>query len=186
MATFGYNTVGATISNISVGVIAGTLSVLPVEGVISSLSLYIVSHWTSGDKVKGGIYDSSGNYLNYETEEISTGLSLNSWNVFNFVSPPTLAAGSYYLVFWSDRLGGVNTMTIGADTGSSNQLFDTSGQTYPTWVNGLAHTSTSIKSIYATYTATSNIKSYNTNVKANIKSINTNVIANVKSLNTNP
>lgn len=30
-----------------------------------------------------------------------------------------------------------------------------------------------------------NIKTYNTNVKANIKSINTNVIANVKSLNTN-
>lgn len=31
----------------------------------------------------------------------------------------------------------------------------------------------------------SNIKSYNTNLKANIKSINTNLIANVKSLNTN-
>ncbi len=33
--------------------------------------------------------------------------------------------------------------------------------------------------------STSNIKSYNQNLKANIKSINTNVIANVKSLNSN-
>lgn len=41
--------------------------------------------------------------------------------------------------------------------------------------------------IYAVWgAATSNIKSYNTNVKSNIKSINTNVIANVKTLNTNP
>ena len=41
--------------------------------------------------------------------------------------------------------------------------------------------------IYAVWEAasSSNIKSYNTNVKANIKSIDTNVIANVKSLNTN-
>lgn len=41
---------------------------------------------------------------------------------------------------------------------------------------------------YAVWQAasSSNIKTYNTNVRANIKSIDTNVIANVKSLNTNP
>lgn len=44
-----------------------------------------------------------------------------------------------------------------------------------------------ILAFYAVWEAasSSNIKSYNTNVKANIKSIDTNLIANVKSLDTN-
>lgn len=38
---------------------------------------------------------------------------------------------------------------------------------------------------YAVVSGPSNLKSYNTNLKANIKSINTNLIGNIKSLNTN-
>lgn len=61
------------------------------------------------------------------------------------------------------------------------------GSPASTWYIGAnsTDTGTTCTNIYLSVAPTTNIKSYNTNLRANIKSINTNLIANVKTLNTN-
>jgi hypothetical protein len=78
-------------------------------------------------------------------------------------------------------------------TGTTLNAGDSNSAKTPAGSHGLAFTNGSATTSYVGIIALSpavaagptNLKSYNTNLKANIKSINTNPIANVKSLNTN-
>lgn len=148
--TFGYTSVGASLSSTVRTSIVGSFGTKSSAGNVSSVSIYV--KLDSSNNWQAGIFDSSGNFL-YNTNEI-TAPTVDSWNVLNFASPPALAAADYLVTIWSDAtVGGVTQ--VAQDAGASgNNVFDNSlGTTYKTWpatINGI--TSTSIKSIYATYT----------------------------------
>lgn len=146
MATFGYTTIGASTSTIGANTIGGNMAVLSENGLVSSITVRVSSGWGVGENAKCGIFDSSGNYLNHETQAVSGPQSDASWVTFNFASPVSLSAGTYGLGFFASA-----TIVLAADLGSSGHIFDNAGQTYPTWPASVTHTSTNIKSIYATY-----------------------------------
>jgi hypothetical protein len=101
-------------------------------------------------RVKAAIY-SDAHTLIASTEEktvVTTG-----WVTFNFASPPTLTAGTnYVLVAWSNSIGGIN---MHYTSGSSNQGHYLSS-TYGSWPSsaGFSHNSYEY-SIYCTYTPAS-------------------------------
>lgn len=77
-------------------------------------------------------------------------------------------------------------------TVTSSRMFDSNGPKTPAGAQAMTTTiasdvGTQIQVAFAPSVAAgpSNLKTYNTNVKANIKTIDTNAIANVKTLNTN-
>ena len=147
--TFGYTTIGAGSATFTSIAIGGTKGTLTEQGIISKLTTYFKAI-QSGAAYRGALYSVAGVYEGNETEEKITP-SINVWTDFNFSSPPTKSAADYYLAFWNNNS---SISSMANDTGSSAQLFDNSlGATYPNWptVDGL--TSTNIKSIYATYTA---------------------------------
>ena len=145
--TFGYEETGATTSASSAGTITGTLAALSEIGTVASFSAYVKSGWGTGGKATCGLFDSDGKYLSKKSVEVSGPKSNNDWVLFSISSPFELSIDSYLLTMWSN-IG----ITWGADTGSSGNVYDSSGQTYPTWPASITHTSSYIKSIYATYT----------------------------------
>lgn len=110
---------------------------------------------------------------------------------------------THFINFWAGpgsdgfvQVFEVNTSTWAITTSASSLEFDTARATfnscYPIDTNHFInfYASSGDNDGYAQAFAielpvSSNIKTYNTNVRANIKTINTNPIANVKSLNTN-
>ena len=144
--TFGYTTSGATTSTMSSTAIIGTLATLSETGTLTSMTFGYNALWSSGENYKGGIFDSGGNYLDYETGEDTAEPAGNTQ--VDFISQPQLTAADYLLCFWTS-----GSFNIKADTGSSGNVIDSAGQTYPTWPASVTHSSTFIKTIYATYTA---------------------------------
>ena len=150
--TFGYTSVGAEKYAYTKGdTIVGTKSTLSEEGDISKLTAHSVEDfatWDAGEKAKCGMFNSSGNYLSEETEEL-TGAKSPGWHDFNFSSAVNLSAADYLLCAWSeDYIEWACDFDIGA-----GHAKDSSGQTYPAWPASIDHSDYTIISIYATYTA---------------------------------
>lgn len=173
---------------------------------------FIVSQFigeTTGGDWKIGYYNESGTLKIRITNDgggslaYSTTLTTGTWYHIVGTFSGSNAAGStkIYLngaeVASGNLYGTTNysafadSFTIGANRNGSSVFFkgliDEVGQ----WSRELS--SAEITSLYnggsglthPFVSGPTNLKSYNTNLKANIKSINTNLIANVKSLNTN-
>jgi len=151
-ATFGYTSVGASSYSFTSSIITGTAANLSENGTISKISVYFKSVSSTTSNFTCAIYNSDGTYTGYATEEINgADITVDGWNDFEFASPPSLNAGDYKLVIWQDKAYGAN---IAGSSGSSGNVYDNSlGASYPNWptIDGLS--SSSIKSMYATYTA---------------------------------
>ena len=108
----------------------------------------------------------------------------------------TVADNCWVVTFPSGVTGAVTSVTNGTyregDT-LGTYIYDSNGPKTPAGSYSMTvnvqdgNYSTTMLSIapYVVAAGPTNLKSYNTNLKANIKTINTNLIANVKSLNTN-
>jgi hypothetical protein len=108
-------------------------------------------------------------YKNGSLENSSTGWSARNCNFTKATGQPTLgwwaADATDYIQVYADELG---FWTRALSSTEAASLYNSG--------NGIS---------YPFAAGPTNLKSYNTNLKANIKSINGNLIANVKSLNTN-
>lgn len=147
--TFGYTTAGASTSG-GIDVIVATTASLSENGDVTKISVNFTSGtWTAGEEVQVAIYDSSLNYV-ADSDEVTTGGA----DFQDFPISASLNAGTYSLAEWQD-----DAITIRADSGQpANSHTTMTGQTYtpsnPSWPASITKTSTFIKSIYATYTAT--------------------------------
>lgn len=118
-------------------------------GSLQSISLY-VKEQTAGAKVKCAIYDSDLNLLtNGTTEEKTVPSEQDDWMVFNFSTPPEIAATTdYLLAFWNNDYCYFHRVA-----GSANQ-YSWKNKAYNSWPDPLAPGGYGayVFSIYATYT----------------------------------
>ena len=136
-----------TLSNIR-----GSRFTIAQAGLANSISAYLTASTTF--KAQAAIYSSDGSTRIGVTEE-KTLTNPNGWITFNFVSSPTLAASTdYVLVVWSSDTSNVNIHRA-ADPGTGSQRFQGSG-TYNTWPATVADQgSQRTYCIYCTYTPAS-------------------------------
>lgn len=184
------------------------ISTAPGVGEVQQFWSQFIGETTGGDWKM--YYHNSGGTLRIYVQNDGSGaffynttLTIGTWYHMAFTFSGSNAAGSTKLYLNGSEVASGNlygtidysafadSFTIGANrNGSSNftkGLVDEVGQ----WSRELS--SAEITSLYnggsglthPFVSGPTNLKSYNTNLKANIKSINTNLIANVKSLNTN-
>jgi len=143
--TFGYTTIGGS-GSYKTNFVRGCEGTPTSDGEVTSMSVYVANNWTSGEKMKLGLFDSSGNLL-AETIERSDGGTSGTWQDFTFSSNPTVTADTKYLLgFLSD-----NNIQFRYDTaiGESEPNQSTTYPNFPDPVN----VSTGYQfSIYATYT----------------------------------
>lgn len=128
--------------------------------------------------------------VNINTLPASTTYSLITFN-FTGVNRVTLTANTNYCLYLECPTGDGN---IDSDiyVGVGNKIVTTAGMNYivsadngASWTSGVIVTNCFYLYGEPPAVGPSNLKTYNTNVKANVKSINTNLIANVKTLDTN-
>lgn len=110
-----------------------------------------------------------------------------------FSTTLTAAGNTWTMMVWRDNNGG--NVTAGSGTTvrlASEGLCDSNGNVSGSTTLNLSGSSRNWGGIMVSFyeegvtpSGPTNLKSYNTNLKANIKSINTNLIANVKTLDTN-
>ena len=176
--TFGYTSIGANSTTISNG-IGGNVATLSENGDISSFSIYVKT-WSAGVSVKGGLYDSSDLYTSNQTEIITSG-SINQWTTFNFASPVSRSAADHGLI----AMGSATSLLLATDSGQpANSHYFNSTDVWPTFPADISasQTSSTIKSIYATYTASggNSIKTKKGLAIASVKTFKGLAIANVK------
>jgi hypothetical protein len=136
--TFG-NTADGTGGNSILDKLGGTAFTCPVPGTVDSITARIVCN-TQAKYMKAAIYDSAYNLI-AETEEVSVlspgGNYVPYWVTFNFASPPSVTAGTTYVLFaWSE-------MGAGGAAGGSGDLYYTAGvreflrqdKVYDSWPN---------------------------------------------------
>jgi len=142
-ASFGYTTKGG--STRAINDIRGSRFTITQAGLANSISAWLSSG--TAFKAQAAIYSSDGSTRIGTTEEKVLS-NANGWVTFNFVSQPTLAASTnYVLVVWSNS----SNVNIYRDTGTA-QRFQASG-TYPNWPTSVADQgSQRTYSIYCTYT----------------------------------
>ncbi len=118
-------------------------------GFLQSISLY-VKEQTVGAKVKCAIYDSDLNLLaNGATEEKTVPSGQDDWLVFNFSTPPEVAATTdYLLAIWNN-----DYCYFHRSAGDTNQ-YSWKNLSYNSWPEPLAPGGYGdyVFSIYATYT----------------------------------
>ena len=113
-STFGYTTKGGSTSTLSN--IRGSRFTSTQAGLANSISVYLSSSTTF--RAQAAIYSGDGSTRIGTTEE-RTLTNPNGWITFNFVSPPTLAASTnYVLVVWSSD---TNNVSIYRDTGTGSK-----------------------------------------------------------------
>lgn len=148
MPTFGYMTIGGTVSFKIEDRIQGSVFTLLENAEANSITVYL-EITTDPHNAKCAIYKYSDLSFVGETEErdipVGTG-----WETFNFTTPPTLVAQTeYILVAWGESTTG--TFLMANDTGTTTQ-----GQFQAIAYNGfpdpIVPTTTTRKfSIYCTY-----------------------------------
>jgi len=98
---FGYETVGTAGVAPLGNSIKGSIYTLPVDGKVHNITASLAPGPFGFHDTKCAIYDSDLNLV-ASTDEIAYGSLVDGWNTFNFSSPPSLSAGDYWLVCWSD------------------------------------------------------------------------------------
>lgn len=97
------------------GYLNGTKYDLSEEGIIQSISLYL---YTAAGNIRLAIYtDDAGAPGSLLCVTASTAAS-TGWNNLNTLTNPTLAAGTYWLVYQTDHADS----HIGTEMGAANQL----------------------------------------------------------------
>jgi len=146
--TFGKTDVGGTAADLYQYNIRGCNFMLPVDGTVTKVSVYLTNTGSDNFPFSVLIYNSSRNFI--ARSEQTLALPLNGWYNFSFSQP--LRAGIYNLAFWTS--GGSGTTSMYQDTGTAGQ----SGLDYEmynsppnpiTWDSGTQNYN---MSIYATYT----------------------------------
>ena len=142
-------------------------------------SIYVKT-WSAGVSVKGGLYDSSDLYTSNQTEIITSG-SINQWTTFNFASQVSRSAADHGLI----AMGSATSLLLATDSGQpANSHYFNSTDVWPTFPADISasQTSSTIKSIYATYTASggNSIKTKKGLAIASVKTFKGLAIANVK------
>lgn len=118
MPTFGYTTIGGTLSNTIENHIGGSVFTIPENGIANSITAYIEVTITTHE-AKCGIYKHSDLSFVGGTEEKTIAIG-TGWETFGFTSKPRLLAGvEYILVAWSETGGGV--CIVAHDTGDTDQ-----------------------------------------------------------------
>lgn len=140
--TFGYTSVGATSSESSNNIVGASGSPAS-SGTVTKMSVYYKTVFAT--KYNTAIYTSTPTLLASGTEETSE--TVNAWNDL-VLSASVTGGASYYVVAWANTGGAA----VAGDTGSSGQVFQSA--TYSaSWPTLTGTSSTVIKSVYATYTA---------------------------------
>jgi len=145
--TFGKTDVGGTAQSLYQYNIRGCNFMLPVDGTVTKVSVYITNTGSGNFPFSVLIYNSSRNFI--ARSEQTLALPLSGWYNFSFSQP--LIAGVYNLAFWTSE--GSGTTSMYQDTGTTGQ----SGLEYETynsppnpitWDSGTQNYN---MSIYATY-----------------------------------
>lgn len=90
----GYTSIGG-LGSFKQDDVQGAEFTAPADGLITGMYIHIRSNWTAGEKVKGVMYDYSGNFI-AETVERSDGGS--GWEFFYFTTPEAVTSGTSYLI----------------------------------------------------------------------------------------
>jgi hypothetical protein len=149
--TFGYTTIGATLS-FGYEDVRGSSFAAPDNGTVDSVTLYGNDGDFIGMNVTCGLYDddASDAFID-QTAEIAWTAGNTEWRTSTFSSPPSIVSGtSYIIVGWASESG----LGFYYDTGATNQGAVNTSATYATFPDPFGGTRDTNKySIYATYTA---------------------------------
>lgn len=162
-------------------------------GEISKISMFLYNEGQAGDIGTINCHKCTRTFVENQV----------TWNSYSTGNAWTTGGGDYEaaVIDTASNAGGLHEFII-RGTGSDNPLTtltwgdavgfvlrdpSPSGNNYNDYHSKESLTPSKKPYLEITYTPSgpTNLKSYNTNLKANIKSINTNLIANVKSINTN-
>jgi len=137
---------GASTSELYSPNIRGAKGIPANNGYASSISAtFVTGTWTSGEKVKAGLVDSSGNLLVETIERTSGGDGVQS---FLFATPYYVSAGTtYYVCVFSDT----TRVTVYYNSATNSRVQDGSAS-YPNWNSPLTIASGVQFAFYCTYT----------------------------------
>jgi len=146
--TFGKTDVGGTAQSLYQHNIRGSNFMLPVDGTVTEVSVYLTNTGSGNYPFSVLIYNSSRNFI--ARSEQTLALPLSGW--YNFSFSQALRAGIYNLAFWTSE--GSGTTSMYQDTGTTGQSgLDYENYANPppnpiTWDSGTQNYN---MSIYATY-----------------------------------
>jgi subtilisin family serine protease len=156
VATFGKTSVGASSDTFTANRKRVNRYALSVTGTVGKLSIYLAPTKNSGEQVMKGLIYADSSSKPAALIATSTQLTLKStntagWYDLPFASPPTLAAGNYWIGVITGGTGGVAGFRYDKVTSSRdyNSNSYTSGPTNPF---GSFSTDSEQASLYATYT----------------------------------
>lgn len=178
--TFGYTTTPSG----SVGLndtIAGHIGGPGEVGTVTLITVYLGDYWSSGDRVKCALYDTSGNLQSPQSVERSDGPAAEAWFDFT-VANISVTDQNYWIMAWGDD----NYCDIGRDSGGGTNSEFANGQTYGSWPDPLSTSpSGSHYATYATYTVAGTGWPHKINgiANANIGKVNGVPIASIGKIN---
>jgi hypothetical protein len=170
LVTFGDGTAeGSYFSGSIEDYIRGSSFTCTDSGTLQSISAYIQCT-TAAKNMKAAIYNEGTHTFIAETQQVNVGIATN-WVTFTFASPPSVSAGSSYVLVVCSFSGSGSAYLYYTTFGGSNQGHSVS-QTYGSWPGTASFAHNNYRySIFATYVPQSH------NVKAAIYDSSNNLVA---------
>jgi hypothetical protein len=142
---FGYSSIGGSTGTLGAGDIRGSNGSPASDGTATSISFFARNgYWTSGEKVRLGLYDASDNSFIAETEERDDGG--DGWQAFS-INQSVLGAVTYLMAIFSNSAIGPYY-----DSAAGQKYPRQDNATYPNWPDPITSNTGYQYSIYCTYT----------------------------------
>jgi hypothetical protein len=162
--TFGYTGAGGSYNNLSTDEIYMRKGIPGSTGVVDNIRASMALTNAGSTNYQHGLYNSDLSLVSPQTATGVINSTTKQWWILDFSGGPTVTgSNTYYVATFVDGLGTGNYIKFYKDTGGvSGDSKYVDGTTYNSWPNPpTAGNSTSIYSIYATYTPSGGGTTYN-------------------------